>query len=242
MSVVSTAKGRAELASPEPRRRVRRRRLWIGVGLGLLVLLLAAATWAVGFSSLLTTRQVQVHGVDALTEGEVGRAAKVALGRPLARQDLDRIARDVAELRPVRSVRVERTWPRTLTIRVTERTPVIAIQRPDGVLLLDAEGVGYLTVPSAPKGVVRADVDPTQQALVADVAEVAGALPKKLRADVSAIEARSPSAIVVVLDSGVRVRWGTAADSELKATITRALLKRTPRTIDVSAPHHPAST
>lgn len=218
-----------------------RRPLRTMVLVGLLALLLAGGLWVVGFSSVLATTTVAVTGTDVLTKAEVRQAAQVPLGRPLVRQDLDRIARGVAELRPVRSVSVDRRWPHTVAVRVVERTPTIAVRQPDGLLLLDRFGVGYQTVAELPDGVVRAEVDPTYQELAVDVAEVAAALPKKLKADVDAIEARSPSAIVVVLDSGVRVTWGTAAESELKAKITRALLERNPKQIDVSAPHNPAT-
>ena len=43
-----------------------------------------------------------------------------------------------------------------------------------------------------------------------------------------------------MLKSGVRVNWGSSADSPLKADIVIALLKRKPTaSIDVSSPHNP---
>lgn len=235
----TTASHRPLAAPPRPPGRSRRG-LAAVLGVGLLMLLLAGGLWVVGFSSVLQTRAVSVTGVDVLTTAEVRQAAAVPLGRPLVRQDLDRVARAVAELRPVRSVRVERQWPHTVVIRVTERTPAIAVRQPDGLLLLDRTGVGYQTVAELPDGVLRARVDPTYVRLVVDVAQVAAELPARFRSDVEVIEARSPAAIVVALDSGVRVRWGSKSDSELKAEIATALLKRDPQEIDVSAPHNPA--
>ena len=45
-----------------------------------------------------------------------------------------------------------------------------------------------------------------------------------------------------MLKSGIKVNWGSAADSPLKAQIVEALLKREPAaTIDVSSPHTPAA-
>lgn len=239
MTVTAAPPRRPVPAADQPVARPRRR-VWTMVLVGLLALLLAGGLWVVGFSSVLATTTVVVSGVDVLSKAEVREAARVPLGRPLARQDLDRVARGVAELRPVRSVSVDRRWPHTIVIRVVERTPTIAVRQPDGLLLLDRFGVGYQTVTKVPDGVVRAEIDPSYSALAVDVAEVVTALPAKLKADVEVIEARSPPAIVLVLDSGVRVVWGTAAESELKATITRALLERKPKQIDVSAPHNPA--
>jgi len=196
----------------------------------------------VGFSSVLATTTVTVTGERVLSGDQVRAAGSVPLGRPLARQDLDRIAGAVAQLPPVRSVQVERRWPHTVAIRVVERTPVLAVRQPDGLLLLDRDGVGYQTVDTRPDGVVSAHVNPSYRELVVDVAEVAAALPRKLKTDVASIDASSPSGITVVLESGLRVTWGTSQDSALKAQITEALRERRPATIDVSAPHNPATT
>lgn len=242
MTATSAPLRAGAVAIARPPRRRGRRRIWLWALAGLLVLLGAAAAYVVGYSSMFATTAVTVRGEHVLSNAEVRSAAQVPLGRPLARQDVDRIAANVAQLRPVRMVRVEREWPHTIAVRVVERTPVLGVWQPDGLLLLDREGVGYQTVPARPDGVVRADVDPTYTALVADVADVAAALPKKLKADVESIEARSPTGITVVLDSGLRVTWGSSDESALKAEITLALLERRPQTINVSAPHNPATT
>ena len=65
-------------------------------------------------------------------------------------------------------------------------------------------------------------------------------LTKKLRDQVVTIRADSPYALVLVLDSGVEIAWGTSEQSALKGQIALALLKQDPKAIDVSAPHNPA--
>jgi cell division protein FtsQ len=66
-------------------------------------------------------------------------------------------------------------------------------------------------------------------------------LPDKLRGKVDRLTAISRDNIVLILESGRKVTWGSAADSELKAQVLTALLKRKPTsTIDVSSPHNPA--
>jgi cell division protein FtsQ len=220
-----------------------RRRAWITAAIVVLsVTLLGTAGWLVGFSSVLATSRVTVSGARVVDARQVRAVAAVPIGRPMVRQDVDRIAANVATLPPVRSVQVRRKWPKTIEIAVVERTPMLAVRQPTGLLLIDRSGVGYQTVSDLPDGVVLAEVNPTYQVLTVAVGEVAAALPPKLERRVEQIEASSTSDIALVLKSGVRVEWGSATDSTLKATITTALLKRSPRTIDVSAPHSPATT
>ena len=62
-----------------------------------------------------------------------------------------------------------------------------------------------------------------------------------MRSRVRTLAANDPDRITLVLRSGVRVNWGSSADSPLKAQIVEALLKRKPSaTIDVASPHNPA--
>jgi cell division protein FtsQ len=66
-------------------------------------------------------------------------------------------------------------------------------------------------------------------------------LPNKLRGSVDRMTASNRDSIALVLDSGHTVSWGNSSDSELKAQIVIALLKREPKSsINVSSPHNPA--
>ena len=231
--------GATALTPRKPRRR--RWRLLLGAVVALVVLLIAAGGWLIGYSSWLSTQSVTVQGARVATPQQVLQAADVPVGVPLARQDLAGIARRVAAVPAVETVHVERGWPDTVAISVTERTAVLAVRQPDGLLLMDRHGVGFDTVASLPAGVVLAEVDPDRQALLVDVGAVASALPPALQRKVARIQAASPAAITLVLKSGVQVTWGGPGDSQLKARVTSALLKRNPRAIDVSAPHTPAT-
>ena len=66
-------------------------------------------------------------------------------------------------------------------------------------------------------------------------------LPKKLRDQVVTIRAESPYALVLVLDSGVEIAWGTSDQSALKGQVALALLKQDPKAVDVSSPTTPRS-
>ncbi|MDN5762544.1 MAG: FtsQ-type POTRA domain-containing protein [Microlunatus sp.] len=220
-------------------RRRPRRRIWPLVLVGVLVVaLLAGAGWLVGFSNVLAAHRVDVTGTRTLTDDQVRQAAAVPLGVPLARQDLGGIADRIAALPQVENVRVDRRWPETIEIVLTERSPVLVAQNGNALMLVDRHGVAYLGVRTRPKNLPLTTVGPGNTPLLAEVGSVAGAMPKKLRGQVATIRAESPYALVVGLESGVEVIWGAAEESELKGEIVLALLKQKPKTIDVSAPHN----
>jgi cell division protein FtsQ len=203
--------------------------------------LLGGSLWLVYFSDVLVTKRVNIIGVHQLTPTQVSLAAQIPLGVPLARQDLDAIAARATTLRAVESATVTRNWPNTMTVQVVERRPVLAVRETDGYVIVDKLGVAFQTQPALPSDVVLTDLSPGSAALLSEAATVAAALPNKLRGKVGLITASSPDSIVLILGSGRKVIWGSSADSELKAEVVWALLKRKPSSsIDVSSPHNPA--
>ncbi len=231
------------------------------VGLGALVLVLVLlAGWMIWFSSTLATRQVAVDGAQELSAGQVRDAAQVPMGRPLARVDLQAIAERTARLPQVASAQVARDWPSTVRVTVVERRPLLAVAQPGGQLMIDKTGLAYETRSDVPTGVLTADVNPDDAPLLIGLGVVASALPPELRDQVKGLSATSRDNIVLTLESGVVVTWGSSSDSPLKAEVTGALLKGdglkgdglqgdglksdgskgTRVSIDVSSPHNPA--
>ncbi len=229
------------VADGKRRRRPKGRRVWPFVLVGVLVLALAGGlVWLVGFSSVLAAQRVQISGLKTLTRAEVNQKAAVPLGVPLARQDLSAVAGRVATFPQAENVVVERSWPDTITITVTERTPVFAVRYANLYVLVDKHGIPYLTVSERPSNLPLAAASQDDRASLAEIAVVSRELTKKLRDQVVTIRADSPYALVLVLDSGVEIAWGTSEQSALKGQIALALLKQDPKAIDVSAPHNPA--
>jgi cell division protein FtsQ len=228
------------------RRRKKSRRSWrrklLAVTAILLVLaLLGGSIWIVYFSTALVTKRVDVIGTRHLTPTQVSFAVQVPLGVPLARQNLNEIAKRATTLPAIETATAARDWPDTITVSIVERRPVFALHQPDGYLVVDKFGVAYQTQATLPPDVVLADVSPTDAPLLREVATVAAALPDKLRRKVDRIRANGRDSIVLTLQSGPKVTWGSATDSELKAQVAGALLKRKPKSsIDVSSPHNPA--
>lgn len=234
MTRISDATDRISL-----RRRKGRRRLWLRVGIiAAVAALLGAGGWLVFGSPVLAVRDVAISGVKVATPEDVRGLAEVPIGLPLAQVDLDAIAARVSGLPPVRSVRVLRSWPNTISIEVTERTALYAIETPGGYWIADEQGVifrsdtepGKLVVASVPSG------DPR---LIRDLGTVLGALPGDLRGRVRQISAATADSITLKLSGGLTIVWGSAEASELKAQVIVPLLKQKGKEYDVSAPSNP---
>jgi cell division protein FtsQ len=207
----------------------------------LVLALIGASAWGVYYSSALVTKSVNVIGTHKLTRTQVSLAAQVPLGVPLARQDLDAIAKRTTTLAAIESAAITRDWPSTITVTVVERRPVLALRQSGGYVVVDKSGVAYQTQQVLPPEAVLAEVDPGDTPRLREVATVAAALPLKLRGKVDRITAGSRDSIALILRSGQIVTWGSSSDSELKAQVVTALLKQKPRSsIDVSSPHNPA--
>ncbi|MGY1746208.1 cell division protein FtsQ/DivIB [Blastococcus sp. SYSU D00695] len=221
-----------------------RRRLAIRVGLVLTAL--AVAAWVVWGSPLLAVSTVRVDGAGSLTAEQVRAAAGIEEGTPLLRVDTDAAAARVARLPQVASVQVTRGWPQTVVVTVVERVPVAVVERDGTRVLVDADGVLFDTVTGEPPaGVVPLEVpdpgpeDPATRAGLAALVE----LPRDVRTRVATVAVASANDVVLVLDDGTTVLWGTAEESAEKADVLVALLEQLASgaldpatTIDVSAP------
>jgi cell division protein FtsQ len=250
MTVTATATRRARPTSTgknsKKKKTKRSRRSWRRKALALIVIavivaLVAGGLWVVYYSPALVTKRVNVVGTRNLTPIQVSLTAQVPVGVPLARQDLDAIAARLTAVPSIETATVLRSWPNTITLSIVERRPVLAVLQPDGYVVVDKYGVAYQTQPTLPPKIVLADVDTQNKPLLSAVAVVATALPEKLNGKVRLITANSPDSIALILGSGRIITWGSSADSELKAKVVTALLKRKPKSsIDVSSPHNPA--
>ena len=243
----SRPKGATKKKSATKKRKKKQRRSFRRTALAVLVVavvlaLLAGSLWVVYYSNALVTKRVNVIGTRDLNPVQVSFTAQVPVGVPLARQDLDAISERVTTMPAIDAATVTRSWPNTITVSVIERQPVFAVLQPDGYLVVDKHGVAYQTQPTPPPKAVLADVNPQDQPLLGEIAVVATAMPEKLSRKVKLITASSRDSITLLLGSGRTVAWGSSADSELKAQVVMALLKRKPQSsIDVSSPHNPAT-
>src|SRR3712207_3699961 len=192
----------------------------------LLVGLVAGAVWLVFFSSRLSVHGVSVRGTTVLTEDQVRRPAAVPFDVPLALSDLDAVAARVETLPPVRSAEVSRDWPDEVSIDVTERQAVAAVEREGTWQGLDQDGVLFRSYPSQPEDLPQVQVKAsTSVEALEEAADVVASLPSELLRRVEVIDVGSIDAISFRLTGGARVTWGSADESDDKARVLAVLLR-----------------
>ncbi len=214
------------------------------VAVVLVLLLVVGLLWLVFFSSYLSVQGVDVRGTSLLTTSEVEKAAAVPDGEALARVDLDRVRTRVEALAPVRSADVSREWPDQVRIDVTERVPVAVVQIAGHLQGMDEEGVVFRDYAKAPPDLplVETGSDTGSDAL-REAALVVAALPADLASRVDHVQVDTIDRITLVLRDDRTVRWGSSADSDLKATVLAGLLAATKaQTYDVSVPGQPTTS
>ncbi|MCX4822472.1 FtsQ-type POTRA domain-containing protein [Streptomyces sp. NBC_01142] len=238
--------------SPARRRRLPGRRALL-IALAAIVILVCGI-WVFYGSEWLRVERVTTTGTEVLTPGEVDAAADVPIGSPLISVDTDAIeARLRHKLPRIDAVDVERSWPDGIGLKVTERKPVLLIEKGAKFIEVDAKGVRFATVNKAPRGVplleLTAERSPSlrrfgEGRLLVEAVRVRGALPGKVAADTRVVTVSSYDFISLELSGDRTVVWGSGEDGEAKARALTALMKAAPkaRHFDVSAPTAPASS
>ena len=226
-------------ARAQAQRGARKRQLLGRVGQALAVVgAVLAVAWVLLGSTWLGVDRVEVTGAERVTPEQVRAAAGIEPGTPLARIDLDEVEAAVAQLAPVGSVVARRSWPGTVRLELQERTAVAGVVGPEGVLLVDREGVAFAAEPALPEGLVRLEVPSVgpEDATTTAALEVWAGIPAPLRGQVVSVRAASPSSVELLLPDGRSVVWGSPGDTASKAAAASVLLTMPGRVVDVSAP------
>ncbi|MFT2019811.1 cell division protein FtsQ/DivIB [Streptomyces sp. 796.1] len=240
---------------PPPTRgrfRLPRRRTLVLLAL-VAVLLAGGGTWLLYGSAWLRVEKVRIRGVEVLRPSEVREAAAVPMDSPLISVDTEAMEKRLrAELPRIASVHVERSWPNTISLNVTERQPELVLEKAGKFIEMDAEGVRFATVAKAPRGIPRLEMEAErspslrrfgEEELRRAAVKVAAVLPANLRADTKVLRVRSYDAITLELSGGRTVRWGSPERGAAKVAALTALMKaeRSAEHFDVSAPGSPAA-
>jgi cell division protein FtsQ len=218
--------------------------------------IVAAVAWALVGSRLLVVRSVKVTGLHRVPRSQVVAAAAIPPGLPLIRVDTTVVAHRVETITQVESARVSRNWPDGIVIKVTERTPTLAIRddgRYDlidrfGVVVVTASGRGSLPlfIISGPSGGQPSGGQPSGAQLsaghlrgspaVAAAAAVCRELPARLLRRLKSVTASAANDVTLRLKGGVTVVWGSPGRAAAKDRVLRALLRTHAHYYDVSSP------
>jgi cell division protein FtsQ len=212
------------------------------------VALFTGATWATTRSSLLDVDHIQVRGGTVVTPDQAMAGAGLRRGEPMVAVDPARSARLLERLPWVDTAVVERAFPNTVRIRLTERTAAaIAVRPAGGWVLLDRGGRVLAEPADRPPNlteVTGAGATPAPGAdltAAAPALQVIAALPDPLRRQVTAAALDGDS---VTLHAGSReIRIGPPAQLDAKVAALRVLLERignrSVAAIDVRVPQAP---
>ncbi len=127
----------------------------------LAIVFAAVAWWLLYQSKYFLVEQVTVVGNARLSSEQITGAAAVPVGNSLMSINTGIITEQLSALPEIKVVAVERGWPNSILISVTERNPIAVAQTAAGFNLIDDEGVnaGVVAAPRAGLLVIAAEPD-----------------------------------------------------------------------------------
>ncbi len=152
-------------------------------------LALGLGAWALVRSPLLDVDRVVISGTADTSADAVRSVTLDLIGRPLVDVDAGRTAADLEALPWVDEAHVERSWPSTVTVHVTERHPVAVASgaHGSGRVLVDLDGRVLAPAPAATADLATVVLDGAAPAPGAELAPEARAA--------LALAARAPAAV-----------------------------------------------
>ena len=220
-----TSEGEPKRATARIHPRIRERRVAVTKEAGLkrlkiaaaagLVVVLTAGAWGLTRSPLLDVDEVRAVGAVQTPLADIIERGGLDYGTPMGDIDPTASAAAIRKLPWVATARVERRWPGSVVVTVTERGPVAGVSRGDGTwALVDAKSRVLMVIEGPPPGLPHihdaGDV-PGPGALLpdelADAVAAAAALPESLRRVVGGVNLR-PGGVELALTAGGVVRLG----------------------------------
>jgi cell division protein FtsQ len=220
--------------------RLRRLRPFLYVAL--VLALVGTGIWLLFFSSVVTLRDVSVRGNTTMSSVRIESVARAPMGQQLVRVNLAAIQARVETIASVKSVSVSRSWPHTIAIEITERTPVAVVDRGTKLQAVDEDGVLFGSYARQPAGLPLVQTAPDVKAeALAEAARVVTSLRSDIAARVERVDVQTVDRILLRLADGRTVMWGSAEQSAQKAEVLAVLLRQKAQEIDVSVPGRPTT-
>lgn len=206
-----------------------------GFALTLGVLLLGGASYVLGWSNLITVQQVTIVGTPHYLQ------EYVTVGEKLARIEPRVIATKYESIDFVKEAKVSRNWlTRKVTIEIIERTPVAIFN----AKLIDSEGKEFAKPANFTSQLPAIRAPESKSAAIA--LSLLEQLPNYITSKMEYITVESDDSVLLDLKIDnriIQVRWGSIAQSALKAKVYQALIALPENSkihmVDLSAPHAP---
>lgn len=228
-------------------RKIRLKRAGIGVAIIAVVLLIS---WLLFASPLLRYNYEPSH-ITGYSEPSIVNKADVEQlvatydGQALLSLNERSLETDIAAAIPeIEGVTVERNFPRSLSIVITEAVPVACLGTGDDCTAVTEAG-DHLEIPqelaiALPRiGAIGSDLDPARA--VDEVLSVLGVLSPETRALVGEISVANGDLVTINLADGRTVFWGGLERGDFKAQVLDALVSVPATHYDVSIPDAPVS-
>jgi cell division septal protein FtsQ len=212
-----------------------------------ILILFGAGSYLLGWSSLLTVKQIEINGAPTLiSEKTIANSLNLSLGDKLARVDSRALANRLKANDWIESADISRNWINgKVVIDLQPRTPVALYTAPGKPqVALDASGASFQLMGQVPAGLPKVSSSSVASGLIA--IEVFTEMPKEFSEGIERLTAVSPTNILIdgkFSDRTMQIVWGDGEDLSLKIKVITALLElpenKSIRLIDVTAPHAP---
>lgn len=186
-------------------------------------------------SSYFSIEQVKIEGLQQIPKNEIERLATQVIGENLFLVEQDRLKQNVSLHPLVESVKIERQLPKTLVVRVTERTPIALVVVSRGVVEVDGKGmflrrregwpnqsypmINGISIPDTAGPGQELKLPGLQAALL-----LLGQAPQELTPLIGEIYVNPIQQMTLYLTNGVEVRLGITKDWTIKLKALYELL------------------
>lgn len=199
----------------------------------LLLALAVSGWWSLYQSKWFIAQDVTVTGNSRLTVDQISLVAAVPIGNSLMSINTAAITAQLTALPEIKVATVERGWPHTILIKVTERTPIAVAATMSGFNLIDSEGHNAGVVAAPPAGLLVISAEPDSKAMLGAIDTLA-AIPSQWQ--LIGLAAATQDNIVATLSSGAVITFGSGERAADKVEVAQALMDKGYSVINVSAP------
>lgn len=201
-----------------------------------LVAILAAVAW---FIPILKVESIEITGATRTDTELAEELSGISSGDNLLRIDATAAALAIADMPWVSSVTVNRKLPSTVEIDLSEREAAVFVNRADGDHIIDTDGLPII-IGAPPFGTIEVtgtrEDDPDVLPAVIEALNAINDYEPELKGQIAAIDAPDRFDLLLRLDDGREIYWGSSENNHDKAVALSAVIKREGQEWNISSP------